>query len=211
MNIDGIWNKYQTLTTSDGMQWMNKQLFTEAIAEIISLPVEAPVINFLAGKYILDACCGGRMFWFNKKHPSCLYIDNRVAGKGHYKEKPNHSVEPDIVMDFREMEIPDKSFKLVVFDPPHLATLGKTSKFAKDYGKLDKQNWREDIRLGFAECWRVLDDYGTLIFKWNEYEISKKDVLEAIGKEPLFGHPVGSKMQTHWFAFMKLPDSQKDL
>lgn len=199
------------MKTANGSIENHKKNYDRSGENALSIPVELPVINFLADKHILDACCGGRMFWFNKKHPSCLYIDNRVAEKGHYKEKPNHSVEPDIVMDFRRMDIPDKSFKLIVFDPPHLATLGKTSKFAKDYGKLDKQSWREDIRLGFAECWRVLEDYGVLIFKWNEYEISKKDVLEAIGKEPLFGHPVGSKIQTHWFAFMKIPESQKDL
>lgn len=28
-------------------------------------------------KLILDACCGGRMFWFNKKHPNALYVDQR--------------------------------------------------------------------------------------------------------------------------------------
>jgi len=154
-------------------------------------------------KLILDACCGGRMFWFNKKHPDVLYIDSRVALKGHYKEKPNHSVEPDIVMDFREMEFKDNSFKLVVFDPPHLHTLGKTSKFAKDYGRLNKETWEDDIRKGFDECWRVLDTNGVLIFKWNEYDIKRKDVLRVIGREPLFGHPVGSKIQTHWFCFMK--------
>ena len=155
-------------------------------------------------KYILDACCGGRMFWVNKKHPNCLYIDNRVAHKGHNKHRPNHSVEPDKIMDFRDMDFDDKSFKLVVFDPPHLATLGKTSMFAKDYGRLDKETWKEDIKKGFNECWRVLDNYGVLIFKWNEYEIKKKDVLEVIGKEPLFGHPTGSKIQTHWLCFMKI-------
>lgn len=26
---------------------------------------------------ILDACCGGRMFYFDKDHPNILYIDRR--------------------------------------------------------------------------------------------------------------------------------------
>lgn len=26
---------------------------------------------------ILDACCGGRMFWFDKAHPDAVYMDNR--------------------------------------------------------------------------------------------------------------------------------------
>jgi len=155
-------------------------------------------------KKILDACCGGRMFWFNKEHPNALYIDNRVCEKGHNRHKVNHCVKPDIVMDFRKMDFPDKKFSLVVFDPPHLATLGKTSKFAKDYGKLNKETCRDDIKKGFNECWRVLKDDGILIFKWNEYEIKKKDILNVIEKTPLFGHPVGSKIQTHWLCFMKI-------
>lgn len=26
---------------------------------------------------ILDACCGSRMFWFDKENPNCLFIDKR--------------------------------------------------------------------------------------------------------------------------------------
>ena len=29
------------------------------------------------GKAVLDACCGSRMFWFDKSHPSVVYMDNR--------------------------------------------------------------------------------------------------------------------------------------
>lgn len=28
-------------------------------------------------KIILDACCGSRMFWFNKKHPNAIFADIR--------------------------------------------------------------------------------------------------------------------------------------
>lgn len=27
---------------------------------------------------ILDACCGSKMFWFDKEHESALYMDNRT-------------------------------------------------------------------------------------------------------------------------------------
>ena len=37
----------------------------------------------LSDKFILDACCGGRMMWFNKNHPNCLYIDIRKEEKGY--------------------------------------------------------------------------------------------------------------------------------
>ena len=156
-------------------------------------------------KFILDACCGGKMFWFNKKHPNVLYIDNRKAPKGHRKFRPNHEVQPDIVMDFRKMDFTDKSFKLVVWDPPHLKTLGETSDMRKTYGCLVAETWPSDLSKGFNECWRVLEDYGILIFKWNETEISVKEVIGLFKEIPLFGHPTGSKSKTHWFCFMKIP------
>lgn len=28
-------------------------------------------------KRILDVCCGGRMFWFDKNNPDVLFVDNR--------------------------------------------------------------------------------------------------------------------------------------
>jgi len=39
-------------------------------------------------KFILDACCGGRMFWFDKHHPNALYIDNRSVKAGAQKDNP---------------------------------------------------------------------------------------------------------------------------
>ena len=161
-------------------------------------------------KYILDACCGGRMFWFNKKHPNTLYIDKRETNQGiivneGMRYNPNHRVQPDIIMDFRKLDFDDKSFKMVVFDPPHVINASEKSAIGQIYGSLDKDTWEQDIKKGFDECWRVLEDYGTLIFKWNETSIKKKQVLELIGKQPLFGHQVGSKLQTHWMTFMKIP------
>ena len=54
------------------------------------------------------------------------------------------------------------------------------------------------------------DDYGTLIFKWSEVQIPLKKVLEAIGADPLFGHRSGKNMNTHWMAFMKIPEGKDD-
>ena len=122
-------------------------------------------------KFILDACCSGRMMWFNKKHPNATYIDIRKKAKGIIKERKNFSVEPDIVMDFRKTTFKDKSFKLIAWDPPHLFNLGKTSMMRKKFGCLDPNNWQSDLRAGFIELWRILDDYGVLIFKWNIQEI----------------------------------------
>jgi|TARA_R100001530_G_scaffold11362_1_gene10955 hypothetical protein len=155
-------------------------------------------------KFILDACCGGRCFWFNKEHPNTLYIDNRIREKGHEAARPNHSIKPDIQADFRELPFKDSSFKLVVFDPPHIIAEEESFRMVKKYGSLKRSTWREDIKKGFDECWRVLEDKGVLIFKWNETSIKKREVLEVLGRDPLFGHPSGSRVATSWFCFMKL-------
>ena len=158
----------------------------------------------LKNKFILDACCGGRMFWFNKRHHNALYIDNRKTTEGFYNN-PGHRVQPDISMDFRYMKFPDKSFKLVVFDPPHIFCESQKSAIVQEYGSLNKETWREDIKKGFNECWRVLEDFGVLIFKWSEVSVKRADVLKIIEKEPLFGHPRYSKIKNHWYCFMKIP------
>ncbi len=97
-------------------------------------------------KFILDAACGGRMFWFNKNHPNTLYIDNRKAEKGHIEVRYNHNVDPDIIMDFRDLKFSDKSFKLVVWDPPHLINLSPKSWVSKKYGSLNPETWQSDLK-----------------------------------------------------------------
>lgn len=160
-------------------------------------------------KFILDACCGGRCFWFDKAHPNTLYVDNRTAAPGHCKHRPNHSVLPDQIVDHREMPFSDGQFKMVVFDPPHLIRAGKTGHINKKYGRLDRETWPEDIRRGFAECWRVLQDYGTLIFKWSSSEIPLKTVLALFDADPLFGHTTNRRETTHWLCFMKIPGAKR--
>lgn len=95
-------------------------------------------------------------------------------------------------------------FKLVSFDPPHLVRAGPKSWLAAKYGKLS-DDWREDIRKGFAECFRVLATDGVLVFKWNETQVKVREVLELTDVRPLFGHLSGRKGLTHWYVFMKFP------
>jgi len=156
-------------------------------------------------KIILDACCGGRMFWFNKHHPNVLYIDKRTHLKGGNKYRPNFTVEPDMLVDFRDMPFEDNSFKLVVFDPPHAFNAKTGSVIGDYYGQLDKDNWKTDIRKGFDECWRVLENYGILILKWNEVNVKRAELLKILPIEPLFGQRPGGRGYggTHWLCFMK--------
>src|SRR5690606_21838285 len=96
-------------------------------------------------------------------------------------------VDPDIQADFTDLPFPSDSFALVVFDPPHLIRNGKSGWLAKKYGKLEG-DWREDLRKGFAECFRVLRPEGTLIFKWNEFEVPVSQILALTERRPLFGN-----------------------
>lgn len=152
-------------------------------------------------KKILDVCCGSRMFWFDKQNPYVVFGDirneNHILCDGRKLE-----INPDIEMDFRCIPFENSSFKLVVFDPPHLKTLGKNSWMDKKYGKLS-DNWKEDIAKGFSECLRVLEPNGILIFKWNATEIKVSEILSIINVRPLFGHKSGKLSNTHWLCFMK--------
>lgn len=104
-----------------------------------------------------------------------------------------------IIADFRQIPFNDNSFKLVVFDPPHLLKVGENSWLKKKYGKLG-QNWKNDIKKGFEECFRVLESSGILIFKWNEEQIKLSEILKLTTTKPLFGN---KRAKTHWLVFMK--------
>lgn len=152
-------------------------------------------------KLILDACCGSKMMWFDKKNPFVLFADKRT--ESHVLcDLRILEISPDIEMDFTSMPFENDSFYLVVFDPPHLEKLGKTSWMAKKYGILSK-NWQQEIKQGFDECMRVLKPNGTLIFKWNENQISVKKIIEVLQTQPLFGHPT-MHGKTVWLTFLKL-------
>lgn len=118
----------------------------------------------IAEKKILDACCGSRMFWFDKENGDTLFMDEREL-ETELCDGRKLIVKPDIVADFKNMPFEDESFYLVVFDPPHLLKAGQNSWLAKKYGKLDEDTWQSDIAEGFKECMRVLKTNSTLIFK----------------------------------------------
>lgn len=150
-------------------------------------------------KMILDACCGSRMFWFNKKDPRAVFMDiRRWIGKA--CDGRNINVDPDVIGDFRNIPFEDGSFRMVVFDPPHLIRAGEKSWLAQKYGKLDKETWRDDLKQGFNECFRVLAPNGFLIFKWNEDQVKVTEVGRLFPVQPLFGQRGG---KTHWLVFMK--------
>ena len=155
------------------------------------------------GSKILDACCGSKMFWFDRNNPDVLFADIRKEDTV-LCDGRKLVIDPDVISDFRDMDFPDKRFKLVVFDPPHLNSLGKNSWMAKKYGVLDKGTWQDDLARGFSECWRVLDDNGILIFKWSDVDIKVTEILKLFNQKPLFGHRTMINNRTIWMCFMKL-------
>ena len=157
-------------------------------------------------KPILDACCGGRMFYFDKEDERVLFQDIRdeeipLTEGGLFK------VHPDVIAD---LPYPDNTFQMVVFDPPHMVYYSKNNNAPREkrgdlyaeYGELRK-DWRKYLERGFKECFRVLKPGGFLIFKWSETDIKVKSILALTPERPVFGHKSGKTMGTHWICFMK--------
>lgn len=107
----------------------------------------------------------------------------------------------------------------MIFDPPQLLRNTGKSKFADLYGSLNEKatptgyqqikygalytDWRDMLKKGFAECFRVLKPNGTLIFKWSEIDIPLKEVLALTDAKPVIGHRSGKQSKTHWVCFFK--------
>ena len=164
-------------------------------AERESLLVDAP--------QILDACCGGRMWWWDKAHPLAIYMDKREAPPGSRPDRPNWECKPDILGDFRAMPFEDGAFQLVLFDPPHeVRPSPPAGNVRTQYGSLTPDTEQDDLREGFAECWRVLAPGGTLVAKWAG-PIAR--VQPHFPADPAVGTrwTSGKGSGTRWFIFFK--------
>lgn len=93
-------------------------------------------------KPILDACCGGRMFYFDKSDERVLFQDIRdeeaLLTKGNV-----FKVHPDVVCDFTSMPYPDNTFRMVVFDPPHMVYYNRNHE--------KKERKRGDLYIEYGE------------------------------------------------------------
>lgn len=158
-------------------------------------------------KTILDACCGGRMMWFDKNDPRAVFTDIRAESltmidRSRKSQAQHLNVNPDLIADFTALPFANDTFSLVVFDPPHLSRGGTKSWMVAKYGKLTG-HWAADIKAGFSECWRVLRPQGTLIFKWSEIQIPLSRILPLAPAAPLFGNRCGKTNKLHWIVFLK--------
>lgn len=157
----------------------------------------------MKSKKIIDVCCGGKMFWFEKNNSDVEFCDIREIPNTEYYPGRFIEVSPDTICDFTNLPFEDNSFYLAVFDPPHLQWAGKTSIMAMKYGRLEG-DWHSMLTAGFNECMRVLRPNGVLIFKWSEIQFSLSEILPLFPQKPLFGNRMRKKgNKTHWLAFMK--------
>ncbi len=145
------------------------------------------------------------MFYFDKNDPRVLFCDKRRIKTTLCDGRP-FEINPDLTADFSNLPFEDNSFKLVVFDPPHL--LHNTDSEITGwqhikYGAL-QGDWKTEIKKGFAECFRVLEENGVLIFKWNETDVPVKEILKLTNYKPLIGHKSGKRSNTHWMCFIKI-------
>lgn len=169
-------------------------------------------------KNIIDVCCGGKMFYFDKNDPRVLFCDCRTV-KTQLCDGRHFEVKPDVLCDFTNLPFDDQTFQLVVFDPPHLLRNTGDPKLAMQYDPLNEKSkpngyqmikygalysdWEDMLKRGFSECFRVLKTNGILIFKWSEVDIPVKKVLSLTDQKPLFGNRSGKRSNTHWICFIK--------
>lgn len=154
------------------------------------------------GTAVLDMCCGSRMFWFDKQDKRAVFTDIREE-EHTLCDGRKLIISPDIIADFRNLPFPDNHFPVVVFDPPHLERIGENAWMRKKYGALNRETWRDDIRSGFSEAFRVLRPLGVLIFKWNETQIPVSQITELTGHRPIIGQRTGKNDKTHWIIYLK--------
>lgn len=108
---------------------------------------------------ILDACCGGKMFWYEKNLDFVDFQDNREL-QTELCDGRKFSVKPDFI--------------------------GDTGWIILKYGKLPSE-WLLWIERAFKECFRVLKNDGVLILKWNSEQIPFAEVVKLSPYKPIFG------------------------
>jgi hypothetical protein len=156
---------------------------------------------------VLDACCGSRMFWFDRQHQDAVYLDKRQESHT-LTDRSSAGGARELVISRTWWatsptcpSMTDRSRSSCSILPTSLATERRDG-WPRNTDR-SGGNWRDDIRAGFSECFRVLRPDGTFIFKWNEHSITVSEVLSLTPHKPLFGNRCGKTAKSHWIVFMK--------
>lgn len=152
--------------------------------------------------YILDACCGGRQWWFDKDNENTIYMDIRQLEPGSISLQPNFKIKPDVIGDYRNMPFENNSFHLVAWDIPHILK-PNSGLISMKYGWLS-ENWKEDTLKGFTEIMRVLKPKGVLVFKYADINIKVSEMINIFPEKPLFGTRTKKGVNnTYFIVYMK--------
>jgi len=68
---------------------------------------------------------------------------------------------------------------------------------------LYEDSYKQELKKGISELFRVLKDQGVFIFKWCETDRDVSEVLPLFPFRPLFGTRTGQKNNVHWIVFLK--------
>ena len=105
-----------------------------------------------------------------------------------YKFDINPQTDDTIQADVRNLPLEDKSIQTIMFDPPFLATTGKSlatnndnNIIAKRFGVFNSEKELHQFYIdAMIEMYRVLDDNGILIFKCQDKISSGKQYLSHV-------------------------------
>lgn len=161
---------------------------------------------------ILDATCGMKSMWYQKNHPLVTFLDKRngvintLQNGNKLVTRRTVRIYPDVVADWTaDLPFDNEYFDMVVFDPPHIIRRQerKTGIMELKYGFLYEESYKQELKKGISELFRVLKDQGVFIFKWCETDRDVSEVLPLFPFRPLFGTRTGQKNNVHWIVFLK--------
>ena len=148
-------------------------------------------------KNILDPCCGSRMMYFDKQDKRVVFGDIRTLEQTFCAMGACCALSRTWRLTLGLCHTRTVHLSWLPLTRRTFIQQGLKAGLLQSTAKLS-ENWRDDLRKGFAECFRVLASDGVLVFKWNETQVKIKEVLLLTPHKPLFGHPTGRKGLTHW-------------
>ena len=158
---------------------------------------------------ILDSTASNRSMWYQKDNPYTVFMDQRYEKANFAGEIIN--VSPNVIARWQNLPFKNDSFDMVIFDPPHIFRNegAKPGGMSKKYGVFYRNNWREIVRIGATELFRVLKQHGTFILKWSEIDMNIEEIYNLLPYKPMFGTRTGLNNNTIWVCFIKYNPNSK--